>query len=275
MNTERIERLLDKFMEGKSSEEEERELRTLLTEGDLPDQLLPYRELFEYYREAGRLGPDRTVDPLARIDFGEADAGSDARRGRGTRGAGAHSPRRMRRLLQVAAGLILLLTGFASGVLVGSGPADSQQVAALQEEIRQMKQVLVYGTGGHTSASERISAINFSSRLPGDDRSLDGEIRDILVFVMNSDRSVNVRLEAAEALYRYREQPDVRQALAGSLSRQRNPLMQLSLIDMLVSMNEKSAVSEMQKLMMNPDTHELVQEELEAGIAELRSDNGV
>lgn len=259
MNTERIERLLEKYMEGESSEEEERELRTLLADGDLPEQLHPYRELFEYYGEAVRLGPGASTDPLARIDFDETDI---------------LSPRRMRRMLQVAAGLILLLTGFAGGLIFGGGPADSQQVTALQEEVRQMKQVLVYGTGERTSASERISAINVSSQLPGDNRSLDGEIRDILVFVMNSDRSVNVRLEAAEALYRYRDQPAVRQALIGSLSRQRNPLMQLSLIDMLVSMNEKSAVSEMQKLMMNPDTHELVQEELEAAMAELQSDSG-
>ncbi|MDZ7772761.1 MAG: HEAT repeat domain-containing protein [Balneolaceae bacterium] len=268
MSTERIKQLLDKYAEGESTLEEERELRGLLAREDLPGELRAWRDLFDYYGEAGRAVREPSLDPLARIDFGEE--GCETAGISFLPGLTEHG---LRRSLRAAAAVILLLAGFAGGLLVNRTGAP--ELTALQKEVSQMKEVLVYGSPQQTSASERISAINFSTRLPAEGGNLDPEIRDILVWVMNSDQSVNVRLEAAEALNRYRGQPEVRRSLVNTLSRQESPVMQLTLIDMLVEMNATGAINEMQKLLMKADTREMVRPELEAAIATLKGGDGV
>lgn len=276
MSTEKIKQLLDKYTRGESTLEEERELRELLAREDLPRELRSWRDLFDYFGEASQATPDTSLDPLARIDFHAEEGETGPDRGEKTGAGNALLPglseRGLRRSLRAAAAVILLLTGFAGGLLVNR--TGTPELTALQEEVRQMKQVLVYGSPQQSSASERISAINFSTRLPDGDGSLDPEIRDILVWVMNSDQSVNVRLEAAEALNRYREEPEVRRALVNTLSRQESPVMQLTLIDMLVEMNATGAINEMQKLLMKSDTREMVRPELEAAIATLKGGGG-
>lgn len=276
MSTEKIKRLLEKYTRGESTLEEERELRELLAREDLPEDLRSWHDLFDYFREAAHASPDASLDPLARIDFHAEERETGAARSEkpatGIALLPGLSERGLRRSLRAAAAVILLLTGFAGGLLVNR--TGTPELTALQEEVRQMKQVLVYGSAQQSSASERISAINFSTRLPDREGSLDPEIRDILVWVMNSDQSVNVRLEAAEALNRYREEPEVRRALVNTLSRQESPVMQLTLIDMLVEMNATGAINEMQKLLMKSDTRDMVRPELEAAIATLKGGGG-
>lgn len=174
--------------------------------------------------------------------------------------------------LRIAAGLILLLVGFSAGLLINQqNSASTRQVAELQQEIQQMKAALVYGTGRELTASERISAVKLSEKVPDNTTKLDTEITDILIYTMNNDQNINVREAAAEALFRFRNEPRIRKALVNSLSRQNDPLMQMALINMLVELKEKSAINEMQKLLMDSDTRDVVKSRLEVGIAELKT----
>jgi HEAT repeat protein len=129
----------------------------------------------------------------------------------------------------------------------------------------------VYGTYQQASASERISAVNLSANVPEEAEALSREISEILIYTMNNDQNVNVRQAAAEALFRFRNEPEIRRALVQSLSQQTDPLMQLTLIDMLVDLKERSAINEMQKLLMDSDTREVVKNRLKVSIAELKT----
>ncbi|MGD8427548.1 MAG: HEAT repeat domain-containing protein, partial [Balneolaceae bacterium] len=150
--------------------------------------------------------------------------------------------------------------------------ASSKEVAALNHEIQRMKQTLMYGGSySQVSAGERLSAINLSTKIPSGDKRLGQEITDILIHTMNSDKSVNVRMAAAEALFRFRDEPGIKKALVNSLSEQEDPQMQITLIDMLVQMKAKGALNEMNKLLMNTNTRDVVKQQLKAGIAELRT----
>lgn len=133
-----------------------------------------------------------------------------------------------------------------------------------------MKTALVYGGNDQLSASERISAVKLSDRVPENTAALDGEITEILIYTMNNDENINVREAASEALFRFRSEPRIRTALVNSLSKQQDPLMQITLINMLVELKEKSAINEMQKLLMDTDTRDVVKTRLEVGIAELK-----
>ena len=267
MNIEKIEQLLDKYFEGRTSRSEERELRRFFSSEEVPEHLESYRDQFMdpgHFKEA----LTGEFDALARIDITERgpEGGSEG---------SLYGEFRNRRLLQwtlrIAAGLILLLVGFSAGLMVQqSSPSSDKELAALKREVNEIKSALVYGTTQQASASERLSAVQLSTRLQAEREGLD-EVTDILVYTMNNDESVNVRIAAAEALYRFHEEPRIRHVLVKALTRQEDPLMQITLIDMLVEIKAKSALDEMQKLLMNDNTQEIVKTRLQEGIAELRT----
>lgn len=280
MNTEKIEQLLEKYFEGETSLEEEKQLRTIFREEDIPDRLKSYREQFEYILEFSRSEPGHGFDPMEKIEADEKSIpapykeskDSDLGTLKGAPGWSNQLNNKLTWTLRIAAGIILLLVGFSAGLILNQQQSvSSQQVAALQQEIQQMKSALVYGTNSQLTASERISAVKLSDRVPESTAGLDSEITEILIYTMNNDRNINVREAAAEALFRFRNEERIRKALVNSLSKQRDPLMQMTLINMLVELKEKSAINEMQKMLMDSDTREVVKTRLEAGIAELKT----
>lgn len=267
MNIEKIEQLLDKYFEGRTSHREERELRRFFASEEVPEHLESYRDQFTdpgHFKEA----VTGDFDALARIDF--TGSGSEE----GSAVSLSRQPRNRRTLqwtLRIAAGFILLLVGFSAGLMVQSSPrSPDKELAALKQEVSEIKSALIYGTTQQASASERLSAVQLSTRLQAEREGLD-EVTDILVYTMNNDESVNVRIAAAEALYRFHEEPRVHYALVKALTRQEDPLMQIILIDMLVEIKAKTALDEMQKLLMNDNTREIVKTRLQEGIAELRT----
>src|SRR5947199_292919 len=70
----------------------------------------------------------------------------------------------------------------------------------------------------------------------------DDEVVNALVKSMHSDPNTNVRLAALEALTKFRAQPHVRKVLIESLAIQKDPVVQIALIQLLVQMKEKDAV---------------------------------
>lgn len=282
MNTEKIEQLLEKYFEGETSLEEEKQLRTFFRKDDIPDRLKSYRGQFGYIVELRRSEPGREFDPMQKIEADEESIADSSKENptpspgklKNTPGPGWSNQfnTKLTWTLRIAAGLILLLAGFSAGLLINQQQSISgRQVTALQQEIQQMKSALVYGTNDRLTASERISAVKLSDRVPESTAGLDSEITEILIYTLNNDQNINVREAAAEALFRFRNELRIRKALVHSLSKQRDPLMQMTLINMLVELKEKSAINEMQKMLMDSDTREVVKTRLEAGIAELKT----
>lgn len=258
MNTKKIEQLLEKFLEGETTLEEEAVLQNYFQKEEVAEHLQSYKAQFEYVTDQREESPDEDFDAFSKIDFSETAEQT----------SGLNS--KMVWSLRIAAGIIFLLVGFSAGLLVNDSNVSDQQVAALQEEIKEMKSTLIYGSYGTSSASQRISAVNISSSIPGDSKILDSEITDILVYTLNNDENVNVREAAANALFRFSDQQRVRRALVNSLSKQNDPVMQMALINMLVEIKEKAAIKEMQKMLIDSDTREVVKTRLEVGIAELK-----
>lgn len=272
MNTERIEQLLDKYFDGETSIEEEKELREFFRQDEIPAHLKSYADQFSYTETMAK--PKTEIDPFAKIEAQETQkspiqggqsSSSDELRGVSTRSAA------ITWTLRAAAAIILVLSGLTAGLLLNQQDgASDEQLAALQQEISEMKSALMYGSVQQASASERISAIYTTSRLQQSNPQLDEEITDILIYTMNNDQNVNVRLAAAEALFKFRNEPRIGKALTRSLSLQTDPLMQITLINMLVEMRQKTAINEMQKMLLRADTQDIVKERLESSIAELK-----
>lgn len=271
MNTEKTKQLLQKYFNGETTLDEEEQLRNCFRQAEneeLPKELEPYRQHFEFLNESGKEKPRAEFDAFAKIESESSDATEVQ-----PRDMAGEQPMNQKLVwsLRIAAGIILLLIGLSAGLIINANGASDARVAALQQEIKQMKNVLVYGSDSNLTASERISAVNVSSRLPENATSLDSEITEVLIHTMNNDPNVNVREAAAQALFRFQDEPRIRKALVHSLNRQNDPLMQITLINMLVELKETSAINEMQKMLLDSDTRPVVKTRLEVGIAELKT----
>lgn len=270
--TERIEQLLEKYFEGETSLEEEKELRDFFQQDEIPAHLKSYADQFSYINALAT--PETDIDPMAKIENRELKK-SPFEGGQSLASAklreGSSPSKAIIWTLRAAAAIILVLTGLTAGLLLNQQQAASgEQLAALQSEISQMKSALMYGSVQQASASERISAVHMSTRLPQSGQQPDEEITGILINTMNNDRNVNVRLAAAEALFKFRDEPGIGKALTNALPQQSDPLMQITLIDMLVEMKQKSAINEMQKMLLRVETQDIVKQRLESSIAELK-----
>jgi hypothetical protein len=119
----------------------------------------------------------------------------------------------------------------------------SQQVSDLQEMM--MLSLLEKG-----SATERLKAVNLTQEM--DEASI--KVTNALIQTLNQDENVNVRLAALEALKPYATDSSVREALIRSIGRQESPLVQISLAELMVALQEKSAVKEFEKIVESDNT---------------------
>jgi hypothetical protein len=66
MNTERIDQLLDKYFDGDTSLEEEKELREFFRQDDIPTHLKSCADQFSYMNTMAT--PKTDIDPFAKIE---------------------------------------------------------------------------------------------------------------------------------------------------------------------------------------------------------------
>ncbi|MBF9236963.1 zf-HC2 domain-containing protein [Hymenobacter sp. BT683] len=166
--------------------------------------------------------------------------------------------------MRIAASIVLIAAGVFLGRQLpwGSRNADTFATTSGQPESTELRQALA---GRSTSASDRIQLVSNSGKEsePGDPTV------QVLLNTLNFDASPNVRLAACEALYRLREDPRVREGLVNSLAIQTDPNVQITLIDMVVSMRVRRAVPQLERLSKRADALPVVRAQAEAGIGKL------
>ena len=75
------------------------------------------------------------------------------------------------------------------------------------------------------------------------------ETLEALLYTLNHDPNLNVRLSAVDALYLFTGHPLVKQGLLDSLHKQTSPLVQIALIDLIADMREKQAIKSLKELL--------------------------
>ena len=149
--------------------------------------------------------------------------------------------------LRIAAGIALFLLGWFAAGWSGSAPARNSQMANLAGEVKQLKETLVLTMMQQNSPMERIKAVNMVSEFD----EADSQIIESLVGMLNHDSNDNVRLLALDALIRFSSIPEVRENLIASIGNQTSPLVLLRLSEIMLALNEKRAVPELQKVLQN------------------------
>ena len=152
---------------------------------------------------------------------------------------------------RIAAAIVLTIAGFAAGRITADQDQRSGVLAALQDEVRSLQQLVMLNTLQDHSASERLQAIHAIDESSG---SQDAELIRVLIRTMNNDASPNVRYAAILALDRYAESDEVRTQLVRALKIQEDPLVQIALIRILTDTREKAAIAPLRKFINNANT---------------------
>ena len=162
--------------------------------------------------------------------------------------------------MQIAAAVALLIVGFGMGKF--STNDSSQELASLKNEIQSLREVTLTSRLQRHSASERIMAVNQIEERS----SLNGELVATLITTLNSDESPNVRYAALQALEKFIGDMDVRAQLVKSLESQTDPLIQISLITILVNAEEKSAIAPLKDIIEKEETSPEVKQQAQVAI---------
>lgn len=172
-------------------------------------------------------------------------------------------------LYRVAAAVALLIVGAGIGFFINKQNdqrlAEIEAKMKLQQRQMEITREMLAKLNNDQSASQRMQGINVVYKM---DKASD-EIVDVLVKTMNEDPNSNVRLAALEALSRFINEEPVRNALVTSLSKQNDPVVQITLIQLLVKMKEKGVVKDLEKIVNDEQTIQAVKDEAYSGIMKL------
>ena len=154
---------------------------------------------------------------------------------------------------RIAAAIALLICGSFLGILINSHLQTSysaNELKQLQSEVLDLKKTAMFTMLKEESSSDRIQAVNYVDGLDNPDEN----VIEALVKTLNNDKNVNVRMAAAYALSKFADQHAVCDSLVKSLSIQSDPILQVTLINILVERKEKSALKPIQQIIGNKRT---------------------
>ena len=156
---------------------------------------------------------------------------------------------------------ILLIAGFGAGYLL-ERPEENAQVQGLTREISNLKEMVMLSLLEKESTTDRLRAVSLTS----DMNQVSQKVTHALFKTLNEDENVNVRLAALEALKAFVKDNRVREELVRSISKQDSPMVQLELAGLMVTIQEKKSVKELQKIVENEKTPKEVKNKIRESI---------
>lgn len=162
--------------------------------------------------------------------------------------------------------LIILLAGLAAGYFLNSATQHTKEIVHLRQEVQNMHQMLAVSLLDQQSPSERLRGINLSYQMEQPEEKTLAK----LLYILNNDPNVNVRLAVVDALYLFHDDPMVREGLTQSLPRQSSSLVQMALIDLIVEIRERQAIEAFKQLIQDENLNPDVKHRAKQGLQQLR-----
>ncbi len=166
--------------------------------------------------------------------------------------------------LQIAATILLVLSSFLFGQYQKTQQLDAQ-VAELKTENLASKQSTILALMDNQSASKRIQGVQYVEEFT----NLDPEIVEALVKRMLNDENTNVRLTAVNALQGFITSEKVKNGFIKALETEKDPAIQIALIQSLVKIQAKKALKPMQQLLEQDETQPFVKEEIKIALSNI------
>ena len=166
---------------------------------------------------------------------------------------------------RAAAAVLLVMAGVAIGNWINNNQQQSKELAELKQQVDENRRVMMAMLENQQSASQRMTGLSVAYEMD----KPDDEIVSVLVKTMNEDPNSNVRLAAMEALGKFSSEATVRNSLIQSLSTQKDPIVQIALIQLLVKMKEKGVVKQLEQMTKDASMMKAVKDEAYSGILKL------
>lgn len=157
---------------------------------------------------------------------------------------------------------ITLILGFLGGYLLVPSPTSKEEIGDLKNQVLEMKEMMMLSLLERESATERLKAVSLTNEMS----SVSDKITTALIQTLNNDENINVRLEALEALKPFVRDSRIRSELVRSIAKQESPLVQMALAELMVELQEKSSVKELQKILKRERTPQEVKNRIEESI---------
>ncbi len=176
--------------------------------------------------------------------------------------------------LQFAFALALLAGGLFAGrhylaqpvVVVPPDDSAKRELAALRAQMNSMSTLVIDSLLTQKSTSERLQSVLSTMDLKNTDRKVLTDLIGSLAF----DPSINVRLSAVEALAQHADDEFVRAGVLTNLPRERAPLVQVAMIELLAGAREKKALPIFENLVRDEALDANVREAARRAVAALR-----
>jgi len=255
MNKNQIEELIAKYNEGLADPSEILHLELLIESGEI--ELTRLRELAKFDESLDKLKepvPSKNLDQkfydmlsketskTKRFDFGSWFSFESW-------------------IPKLAVTMVLVVIGFIGGTVLQKSTGGGE-VKELAKEVSGLKEMMMISMLEKESATDRLKAVSLSEEIQGPSK----KVTEALFKTLNSDPSVNVRLAALDALHNYAKSPAVREGLVRSIAQQESPLVQVAMAELMVSMQEKSSVKELKKILGQKSTPKEVKQRIEESI---------
>lgn len=166
---------------------------------------------------------------------------------------------------RIAASIILLMVVGVTTYWVRKDAENQAMIDEMKKALNENKRVMMALLDNEFSPSKRMEGVSVAYEM----KRPDDEIVQALVNTLNNDPNTNVRLAALDALGKFNTEEDVRKALIESLSTQKDPIVQIALIQLMVNMKEKSVVKQLERITKDNKTMKAVKDEAYSGIFKL------
>ncbi|MDT0605980.1 HEAT repeat domain-containing protein [Croceitalea rosinachiae] len=167
-------------------------------------------------------------------------------------------------LMKVAASIALLIAAFTSGRYFQSEKSNVT-IASIENESLRLKQTTMISLMENQSASKRIKGVQYIQDFENPDEAIVNALTNRMLY----DKNTNVRLTAVEVLSRFTNSQSVKTAFITALGTEKDPSVQIAIIQNLVKTQEKKAVEPMKKLLEQEDTQPFVKDEINQVLSEI------
>ncbi len=171
----------------------------------------------------------------------------------------------MRPAFQVASAAAMLAIGFFAGYRFDD-KRDNMQLSQLRSEVSNMRQMVTLSLLQQQNASERLKGVNWAYRV----EQSDTEVLSALLYTVNHDPNVNVRLAAVDALRTFADSPVARRGLLQAIPKQDSPMVQVALIDTLVDLHDTEALPVLRALSSNAASSSEVRERAQWALGKIQ-----
>jgi hypothetical protein len=163
---------------------------------------------------------------------------------------------------RLALAAVTLLAGLVIGYLLRSPAEKDEHIVQLGLEISQLKEMMMLSLLEKESATDRLKAVNLTQDMD----QVSKKVTSALLQTLNSDENPNVRLAALDALRPYSKDSQIREALIRSIAQQKSPLVQLALAELMVQLQEKGAIRELNKILKDSETPADIKKKIQESI---------